>query len=568
MSVAPESPEHGAGQGRILGALMGVLSKMWARVVLAHRESIARVRFNPSVFASLHKMQQPEKMAYASSAPTDDVSDLHTDTEITDPSLVPDAGIIARASTSISPEVMCGVVQLLDAVAILLAGAVAFAVQLLIIRGGISDYPRHYLAVVLAAVIFPFVHRRAGGYSISHLTQLSWQVGRVALVWAGTMSTLSTLAFVAKVAESYSRSWATLFAVLSFAAVGLVRIGVSALIDHLAGRGSLSRVVAIVGAGELGQKIVAKLRAAKGSPVTIAGIFDDRLTRVPSVIAGCRVLGTTDDLIAQVRQSLIDEVILALPLRAEARIGELVAKLRSLPVDLRLSLDPIAGEFPMHGITEIASIQMIEILDRPLKNWSAVVKWFEDKVLGILCAILLAPLMALIALAIRLDSGGPVFFVQARFGFNNNAIRVVKFRTMRVEETDPTGAARTKPDDPRVTRVGRILRRFSLDELPQLFNVLMGDMSLVGPRPHVMAMKAGERLYHQAVGDYFLRHRVLPGMTGWAQVHGLRGEIDTPENARARVAYDLWYIDHWSLWLDVKVLFLTLRVILSGQNAY
>jgi exopolysaccharide biosynthesis polyprenyl glycosylphosphotransferase len=266
--------------------------------------------------------------------------------------------------------------------------------------------------------------------------------------------------------------------------------------------------------------------------------------------------------------ALIDEVILALPLRAEARIGELVAKLRSLPVDLRLSLDPIAGEFPMHGITEVASIQMIEILDRPLKNWSAVVKWFEDKVLGTLCAILLAPLMAAIALAIRLDSGGPVFFVQERFGFNNNVIRVVKFRTMRVAEADPTGAARTTPDDPRVTRVGRVLRRFSLDELPQLFNVLTGDMSLVGPRPHVMAMKAGERLYHEAVGDYFLRHRVLPGMTGWAQVHGLRGEIETPENARARVAYDLWYIDHWSLWLDVKVLFLTLRVIFSGQNAY
>ena len=143
-----------------------------------------------------------------------------------------------------------------------------------------------------------------------------------------------------------------------------------------------------------------------------------------------------------------------------------------------------------------------------------------------------------------------------------------KFRTMSVEQSDPTGAERTTPDDPRVTRVGWILRRFSLDELPQLFNVFVGDMSLVGPRPHVIAMRAGDRLYHEAVGEYFQRHRVRPGITGWAQVHGLRGEIDNPEKARKRVDYDLWYIDHWSPWLDVKILLLTLRVILSGKNAY
>jgi lipopolysaccharide/colanic/teichoic acid biosynthesis glycosyltransferase len=139
---------------------------------------------------------------------------------------------------------------------------------------------------------------------------------------------------------------------------------------------------------------------------------------------------------------------------------------------------------------------------------------------------------------------------------------------MSVEQSDPTGAVRTMPNDPRVTRVGRTLRRLSVDELPQLFNVFLGDMSLVGPRPHVMEMKAGDRLYHEAVGGYFLRHRVRPGITGWAQVHGLRGEIDTSEKARERVDYDLWYIDNWSPWLDLKILLMTIRVILSGQNAY
>src|SRR5262249_18266515 len=151
------------------------------------------------------------------------------------------------------------------------------------------------------------------------------------------------------------------------------------------------------------------------------------------------------------------------------------------------------------GVSETASVQMIEILDRPLKHWSGVVKSLEDRVLSAVLLVLTAPIMALIALAIRLESRGPVFFVQDRFGFNNNAIPVIKFRTMSQEQTDPSGAARTTPDDRRVTRVGRMLRRFSLDELPQLLNVLLGDMSLVGPRPHVMAMLAGERLYHEAV---------------------------------------------------------------------
>ena len=475
---------------------------------------------------------------------------------------------VRRTRSPISSDVICGFVQLADAGAILLSGIVAIEAYISGFLGRIVEQDRYWLAAVVAAVIFPFMHRRVGGYTIPRLSALIWQVGRMALSWAATGSILATLAFLAKVAPYYSRGWATLFVTLSFASLALIRMGTSLLIQHWTLAGRLSRIVAVVGAGPLGQQVVARLKADNDARVSILGIFDDRMTRVPSEISGSHVLGTTDDLIAQIRASLIDEVILALPLRAETRIGELVAKFRSLPVDLRLSLDPVSGIFPMRGVTETASIQMIEILDRPLKHWSGFVKSMEDRILGGLFVALTAPLMALIAVAIRLDTGGPVLFVQERFGFNNNAIRVLKFRTMSLELTDPTGAARTTLADPRVTRVGRFLRRLSLDELPQLFNVLRGDMSLAGPRPHVMAMRAGEKLYHEAVGEYFQRHRVRPGMTGWAQVHGLRGEIDSPEKARARVAYDLWYIDHWSIWLDLKILIMTARVILSGRNAY
>jgi len=182
--------------------------------------------------------------------------------------------------------------------------------------------------------------------------------------------------------------------------------------------------------------------------------------------------------------------------------------------------------------------------------------------------VLLGPLMALIALLIKLDSPGSVFFVQKRFGFNNEVIWVLKFRTMHVDCCDPSGAQRTLRNDPRITRVGRVVRALSIDELPQLINVFRGDMSLVGPRPHPLAMRAGDRLYGEAVAQYLHRHRVKPGITGWAQVNGLRGEVDSLEKARSRVAHDLYYIDHWSLWLDLKILLKTVRILASRDNAY
>jgi polysaccharide biosynthesis protein PslA len=181
---------------------------------------------------------------------------------------------------------------------------------------------------------------------------------------------------------------------------------------------------------------------------------------------------------------------------------------------------------------------------------------------------MLAPAMAIIAALIRLDSPGPIFFVQDRFGFNNRPVKILKFRTMYTDKGDPSGGQRTLRDDPRVTRIGHILRSLSLDELPQLINVLRGEMSLVGPRPHAITMKAGDRFYYDAVKDYLHRHRVKPGITGWAQINGHRGEIDSIEKARLRVVYDLEYIERWSIWLDLKIVLMTCRILLSRENAY
>jgi Undecaprenyl-phosphate glucose phosphotransferase len=470
-------------------------------------------------------------------------------------------------SGAISHEVLSQTVQVVDFLGVLLSAALAFAIYVFGVVGE-SARPGAYALVALAAG-FAFVLglRKAGGYNAQHLSQLGWQLSRAAAVWAAVLAMLTMLAFVAKSADSYSRGWAVTWALLTASGLMMSRFGLRAVVRHWAAQGRFTRTVAVVGAGEAGEQLIAKLRAESDSEIVVVGVFDDRLSRVPAYVAGCKVLGTTDALVATARSGLIDEIVIALPLRAEGRIGEIIGKLRSLPVDLRLSIEQIGG-FPMRGIGATGSARTIEILDRPLKHWSGIAKWLEDRLIGTLCLILCAPLMALIALAIRLDSPGPVLFVQDRFGFNNKTIRVFKFRTMHIDRADPSGAERTVRGDARVTRVGRILRNLSLDELPQLLNVLRGEMAMVGPRPHALGMKAGERLYHESVAEYFQRHRVRPGITGWAQVNGLRGEIDSLEKARRRVAFDLHYIDHWSLGLDLKILLLTLLVLFRNDNAY
>jgi exopolysaccharide biosynthesis polyprenyl glycosylphosphotransferase len=197
-----------------------------------------------------------------------------------------------------------------------------------------------------------------------------------------------------------------------------------------------------------------------------------------------------------------------------------------------------------------------------------VVKWLFDKCVAALALFGLAPLMALVALAIKLDSGGPVLFRQKRYGFNNELIEVYKFRSMFTDQADANASKLVTKDDARVTKVGRILRKSSLDELPQLFNVLRGELSLVGPRPHALQAKAADRLYDDVVDGYFARHKVKPGITGWAQINGWRGETDTSEKIQKRVEHDLYYIDNWSVLLDLYILIKTPFALIGGENAY
>ena len=211
---------------------------------------------------------------------------------------------------------------------------------------------------------------------------------------------------------------------------------------------------------------------------------------------------------------------------------------------------------------------VLDVFDRPIADWDVVVKALFDRCVGLMMLLALAPLMLGVALAVRLTSRGPVLFRQKRHGFNNELIEVYKFRSMYVEQCDAGAARMVTRGDPRVTPVGRFIRKTSLDELPQLFNVLRGDLSLVGPRPHALQAKAANTLYDQVVDGYFARHKVKPGITGWAQVNGWRGETDTSEKLQRRVEHDLYYIENWSVLLDLQILLTTPFALLKTQNAY
>ncbi len=211
---------------------------------------------------------------------------------------------------------------------------------------------------------------------------------------------------------------------------------------------------------------------------------------------------------------------------------------------------------------------MLDLVDKPLEAWGGIAKWLFDKVIATVALILLAPVMAAVAVIIRLDSRGPVFFRQKRYGFNNELVEVFKFRSMYTDMCDAAAAKLVTKEDPRVTPVGRFIRKTSIDELPQLFNVLLGDLSLVGPRPHALAAKAGDDLYDDVVKSYFKRHKVKPGITGWAQINGWRGETDTHEKIEKRVEHDLYYIENWSIVLDLYILLKTPFALLKTENSY
>jgi len=463
---------------------------------------------------------------------------------------------------AISAPVLTGLLRFADVAGVALAGVMAY-------------YARFYnlafkddasLVIVVVTLISANVFHFFRLYELPTVLTDPYQPRRLFLALATTASITLILAYFTKSSIDYSRIWLSLWALSAIGLLLLIRLILRMRLSRWQTKGQLTRRMALVGAGPQGQRLVEHLASMDDQQISLVGIYDDRASRVPATIVDHSIRGTVNDLLATISREHIDEVVVALPWSAESRLAEIMAKLRTAPVDVRLCPEGVAFQFSDRAYSEVRGVGMLNIYDRPMSHWASVVKTVEDRVLAVLILAFVFPLMLAIALAIKLDSRGPLLFKQRRYGFNNDLIEIFKFRSLYADRTDWNDETQVTKNDSRVTRVGAFLRRSKLDELPQFFNVLRGEMSIVGPRPHATRSKAGGELFEEVVAEYLARHRVKPGITGWAQVNGFHGETDTREKLEQRVRYDLDYIEKWSLWLDLKIIFMTPFTMIFSRN--
>lgn len=463
----------------------------------------------------------------------------------------------------ISKRVVCDMTQIADMAIIFCSALLAKYSYLTTILG--VDVPLETYALIGAAgaLLSSLLLRKRGVYRFERLTHSHSGFANILFGLAIAFLILVGFGYVLKASSAISRGWYISWILFSIFGVYLVHTVVAGFIRRSLAKGQFVRRVAIFGSGAIANKLAALMGQNRHSDMQLVGVYDDR--------GGARVMpsalfngGDLSDLIRYAQIHPIDEVLIALPLADESRINNLVTQLSILPVDIRLC--PTATPFlsAPRALHDYSGLPVLELEARPLDDWGPLAKLIEDYVLGMMMIICFAPIMLFVAIAIKLDSPGPVFFRQRRHGFNHQIITVLKFRTMFVAQ-DGAQVPQAKRDDPRVTRVGRFLRKTSLDELPQLINVLRGEMSLVGPRPH--ALSHNEH-YSAHLENYANRHKVKPGLTGWAQVNGYRGETETPEKMRKRVECDLYYINNWSLWLDIKIILMTPFYALMNKNAF
>jgi len=297
----------------------------------------------------------------------------------------------------------------------------------------------------------------------------------------------------------------------------------------------------------------------------VSGFFDDNPELKGALIDGVEVKGSVDEVEEFMDSNEVDEIWLALPLRAEERMKELLYAVRHHTVNIKLIPDIFGFSILNHSMTEIAGLPAVNLSDTPMGGANRVIKDLEDRLLAFVILLLISPIVILVSIAIKLTSPGPILFKQKRHGWDGRVINIYKFRTMVLHDEEGDCVTQACKDDPRVTKLGKFLRKTSLDELPQFYNVLQGRMSIVGPRPH--AIQHNE-MYKEKVDRYMLRHMVKPGITGWAQVNGYRGETDTIDKMEKRIEYDLYYIENWSIWFDIKIILLTLFKGFGHRNAY
>ncbi len=465
-----------------------------------------------------------------------------------------------------SPVMVSGIMRIIEFMIVALAGLAVFFFYVGTTQGALLDY---FLAAIATATLSVLLLEFTDSYQLAVMRDPFHTFGRLLMAVSGAFALVSLIGFFMKISEDFSRVWFGAWYVAALIVFMMFRLIMSRLIRRWARNGTMERRAVIVGGGKPAEDLIRSIEQQTYNDIRICGVFDDRdAKRSPAIVAGYPKLGNIAELIEFARIAHIDMLIVSLPITAEARVLSLLKKLWVLPVDIRLSAHNNHLQFRPRAYSYIGSVAMIDLFDKPINDWDSVAKRAFDIFFSLVGIILFSPIIIATAIAIKLESKGPVIFKQQRHGFNNELIEVWKFRSMYTEMCDPTARNAVVKHDPRVTRVGRFIRKTSIDELPQFFNSLKGTLSLVGPRPHAVYAHTRNLLYHEVVDGYFARHRVKPGVTGWAQINGWRGEVDTDDKIKMRTEFDLYYIENWSLWFDLKILFLTPIRLLNTDNAY
>ncbi|MFT6657792.1 undecaprenyl-phosphate glucose phosphotransferase [Maritalea sp.] len=467
--------------------------------------------------------------------------------------------------SAMSSKIIVGVVQAVELVLLAVIGIIVYLTYVTE-----ADFLPYLVLSVGASTLALFGQNLVKNHSIQKYRTTLKQISRALGVWGAALLVVVAALFLLKLSDSFSRVWLLGWFVVGSAFLVFYRIAVRSLILQWTIGGQLKRRTVLVGGGPDAETLIKSITQTATNDIELLGLFDDRADkRSPELVADCPKLGKVADLVEFARLTRIDLVIVSLPVSAETRVLHMLKQLWVLPVDIRLSAHMSKLKFKPRAYSFLGDVPVFDMADKPISDWNIVAKWLFDKIFAAVALVLFSPIMLITAIAIKMESKGPVFFKQKRHGFNNELINVFKFRSMYTDMSDEKATKLVTKDDPRVTKVGRFIRKTSIDELPQFLNVLRGELSICGPRPHALQAKAEDRLYHDAVDGYFARHRVKPGITGWAQINGWRGETDTVDKIMQRVNHDLYYIENWSIFLDLYILIMTpVSLVSKNEGAY
>lgn len=430
----------------------------------------------------------------------------------------------------------------------------------------ITWHDRYSIMGLLGGLALTFFNQATGVYTGWRGRSLFAGFKKILQAWGLTWMFLIVLAFMLKDAANFSRLTITLWALITPIALLSYRFIIRLIMARLRTKGWGTKNIALIGAGTLGQRVAETLNKAKMFGYNPIAFYDDSPSKTGTILCGIPVVGTIDELLETSSPTdKYDEIYIALPLREEDRIKQILNTLSDSSITVKFIPDFFSFDLLHSRLTDISGIPIISVYDSPLNSTgNAMVKRIEDITVSLMIVALISPILLAIAIAIKLTSKGPAIFRQRRYGINGDEITILKFRTMTVCD-DGTEITQAKKNDARITKLGNFLRRTSLDELPQFFNVITGKMSIVGPRPHACAHN---EQYRKLIPKYMLRHLVKPGITGWAQINGWRGETDTLAKMEKRVEFDLYYIDNWSLWMDIRIILLTFFKGFINKNAY